>query len=337
MNHQPHSRGQLRLLFCGTPNFAVPTLKHLLAQPDFEIIAAITQPDRPRGRGQEVSFSAIKETALAANLPVFQPESIRTPESEQFLHNADCDAIVIIAYGQIIPGRLLTIPRLGWINSHASLLPKYRGAAPIQWAIVNGETTTGITTMRIDAGMDTGEILLQQETPIGSNETTPELAARLAEISASVMAKTLIILRDNTIHPKPQIHENASPAPLLRKEDGRIDWSQPAQTVFNRMRAFTPWPGSYSTFRGTPCHLLFSGTATHGCAPNESSSPLHPSAEAQPAPPPGTISLQNATLLVSCGQKTLLRVSRVKLEGRKQISAQEFVNGNHVQDGERFA
>ena len=326
----------MRLLFCGTPNFAVPTLKHLLAQPDFEIAAVITQPDRPKGRGQEVSFSPVKETALAANLPIFQPEKIRTPESEQFLRNSNPDAIVIIAYGQIVPARLLTIPKLGWINSHASLLPKYRGAAPIQWAIANGETKTGITTMRIDAGMDTGEILLQQETPIASNETTPELAARLAEISAALMAATLRGLRDNTIHPNPQNHADATLAPLLKKADGRIDWSQPGQVIYNRMRAFTPWPGSYSTFRATPLQLLFSGTATLGCAPNETPAPLHPPSEAQPTPPPGTISLQNRELLIHCGQKTLLHVSRVKLEGRKQISAQEFVNGNHVQDGERF-
>jgi methionyl-tRNA formyltransferase len=337
----------VRILFCGTPQFAVPTLKHLLAQPDFEIAAVITQPDRPRGRGHEVSFSPVKEIALAANLLVFQPEKIRTPESEQFLRNANPDAIVIIAYGQIIPAGLLTIPKLGWINSHASLLPKYRGAAPIQWAIANGESKAGITTMRIDVGMDTGEILLQQETPIGSNETTPELAARLAGISATLMAETLRGLRDSTIHPKPQLHENATLAPLLKKEDGRIDWSQPAQTIFNRMRAFTPWPGSYSTFRAAPCQLLFRSTdySAPSCAlgemnlfgaPNESSSPSHPSVTTSPAPLPGSISLQNGNLLVSCGQKTLLQVSRVKLEGRKQISAQEFANGNHVQDGERF-
>src|SRR5262249_13612510 len=155
----------VRLLFCGTPSFAVPSLKHLLALPDFALVSAITQPDRPRGRGHDISFSAVKEAALSAKVPVYQPEKIRTPESEQFLREAIPDAIVIIAYGQIIPARLLSIPRLGWINLHASLLPKYRGAAPIQWAIADGEsTTTGVSTMRIDAGMDTGDIILQRET-----------------------------------------------------------------------------------------------------------------------------------------------------------------------------
>jgi len=200
--------------------------------------------------------------------------------------------------------------------------------------------------MRIDAGMDTGEILLQKETPIGPHETAPELAARLAEISAPLIAETLRCLRDATIHPKPQNHADATLAPLLKKEDGRIDWSQPAQIIYNRMRAFTPWPGSYSTFRASPCHLFGStdysapsravGEMNPVCAPNETPAPLQPSAQAQPTLPPGTISIQNNELVIHCGQKTLLHLSRVKLEGRRQISAREFVNGNHVQDGERF-
>src|SRR5215472_19071616 len=169
----------MRLAFCGTPEFAVPSLKYLLAQPDFEILSVYTQPDRPRGRGREVSFSPVKEVALAAGIPVMQPEKVRMQEVEAHLWNLELDAIVIIAYGQIIPKRLLPIPRLGWINLHASLLPKYRGAAPIQWAIANGETATGNTTIRIDAGMDTGEILLQQEMTIGPDETSLELGARL--------------------------------------------------------------------------------------------------------------------------------------------------------------
>jgi methionyl-tRNA formyltransferase len=310
----------VRLLFCGTPNFAVPTLKHLLAQPDFEIAAVITQPDRPRGRGQEVSFSPVKQTALAANIPIFQPEKIRTPESEQFLRQANPDAIVIIAYGQIIPARLLNIPKLGWINSHASLLPKYRGAAPIQWAIANGETKTGITTMRIDAGMDTGDMLLQRETPIASNEATPELAARLAELSADAMAETLRGLRDGTIHPTPQDHSKVAMAPLLKKEDGRIDWSLPAQTIFNRMRAFTPWPGASAEFRGATCQLQGQPVS------KDHASKLSP----------GEIRFERSELLVGCGSETLLEVSRVKVEGRKEVSALEFANGAHLQSEEHF-
>src|SRR6266568_5499117 len=174
----------MRLIFCGTPQFAVPTLKHLLAKSDFEVIAVITQPDRPRGRGQQLSVSPVKEVALAAQLPVHQPEKIRAPEVQQLLEKLTPDVIVIIAYGQIIPARLLAIPRFGWINLHASLLPKYRGAAPIHWAIANGETRTGLTTMRIDAGLDTGDILLQSEIAIGRDETAPELSKRMAEAGA---------------------------------------------------------------------------------------------------------------------------------------------------------
>jgi len=310
----------LRLLFCGTPQFAIPTLKYLLAQPDFEILAVITQPDRPKGRGREVSSSPVKETALAANINVFQPEKIRTPESEQFLRAATPEAIVIIAYGQIIPARLLNIPKLGWINSHASLLPQYRGAAPIQWAIANGETKTGITTMRIDAGMDTGDMLLQRETLIGLNETTPELAARLAEISAPLMAETLRGLRDGTLQPTAQDHSKASAARLLKKEDGHINWNLLAQPIFNRLRGFTPCPGAYAEFRGATCHLQGQPV------PKDHASNLSP----------GEIRLERSELLVGCGDETPLGVSRVKVEGRKEVSAFEFANGARLQSGEHF-
>ncbi len=227
----------MRIAFCGTPSFAVPTFRHLLAQEDFEIVGVITQPDRPRGRGREISFSPVKEAALTAKVAVQQPEKIRAPEVEELLQGLAPDCIVIIAYGQIIPAKLLPIPRLGWINLHASLLPNYRGAAPINWAIVNGETRTGVTTMQIDAGMDTGDMLLQREIEIGPKETAPELAARMAEIGAPLMAETLRGLAAGTIVPKPQNHAEASSAPILRKEDGRIDWKRPASEIYNRMRA----------------------------------------------------------------------------------------------------
>jgi methionyl-tRNA formyltransferase len=309
----------MRLLFCGTPNFAVPTLQHLLAQPDFQIAAVITQPDRPRGRGHDVSFSPVKEVALAAKIPIFQPDKIRNADSEQFLREVNPDAIVIIAYGQIIPARLLSIPRLGWINLHASLLPKYRGAAPIQWAIANGESVTGITTMRIDAGMDTCDILLQRETPIGPTDTTPQLAKRLSELGAPLIGETLRGLRDNTLKPQPQDHSAATLAPLLKKEDGQINWQQPAQVIHNRMRGFTPWPGAYTRFRATACHLLG-----------------QPASNSFSAGAPGQILYDRKELLVACGQQSFLHVSYVKPEGRKQVSAVDFANGAHVRSGEHF-
>ncbi len=288
----------MRIVFCGTPSFAVPTLKHLLAQKDFEVAGVITQPDRPRGRGHEVSFSAVKEAALAAKVAVHQPEKIRAAESEALLRKLAPDYVMIIAYGQIVPARLLPIPKLGWINLHASLLPKYRGAAPINWAIANGGTLTGLTTMRIDAGMDTGDMLLNRELEIGAHETAPELTIRMAELGA----------------------------PLLKKEDGRIDWKRPAIEIYNRMRGFAPWPGAYTTFRGQSCHLWGEVVSKEGSA----------SVPAGADPEPGTLFFEKNEFFVWCGDATVLRLRAVKLEGRKQVSAAEFANGAHLKSGERF-
>jgi methionyl-tRNA formyltransferase len=308
------------MVFCGTPQFAVPSLKKLLSQPEFEIAGVFTQPDRPRGRGNEVSFSPVKEVAQAAGIPIHQPEKIRTPENEEKLRGLSPDVIVIIAYGQIIPARLLPIPRLGWINLHASLLPKYRGAAPIAWAIANGETVTGNTTMRIDAGMDTGDMLLQQELAIGPQETAPELAVRLAEAGAGLMIETLHGLEAGALTPRKQEHAAASLAPILKREDGLVDWSQCAQVIYNRMRGFAPWPGAYTRFRGQTCHV-------GGQPLNKETSPAAP----------GTLLLQHGKLYVACGAATVMELTHVKLEGRKQISATEFANGARLQTGEHFA
>jgi methionyl-tRNA formyltransferase len=323
----------LRLVFCGTPQFAVPSLKSLLAQSDVEILAVITQPDRPSGRGRQVSFSPVKQTALKAGLPLHQPPKIRAPEFQELLEQLGPDAIVIIAYGQIIPARLLPIPKLGWINLHGSLLPKYRGAAPIQWSIANGESITGLTTMRIDAGMDTGDTLLQEEISIGAKETAPELAARMSEAGAPLMLNTLRGLASGTIPPRPQNHELASNAPLLKKEDGRIDWQQSAQQIFNRLRGFTPWPGALTTFRGQTCQIWGE--------PVTAEPKLASNMDTNAAPQvPGTLLLDvtggSPNWLVVSGHTTVLRLAAVKLEGRRQVSALEFANGAHLTSGDRF-
>jgi methionyl-tRNA formyltransferase len=320
----------MRIVFCGTPQFAVPALKHLLAQPDFQIIAAITQPDRPRGRGHQVSFSPVKEAAVGVGIPVYQPEKIRAPEAQELLQKLAPDVIVIIAYGQIIPARLLPIPKLGWINLHASLLPKYRGAAPINWAIVNGETKTGATSMRIDAGMDTGEILLQREMEIGTAETAPELAARMSELGAPLMVETLRGLAAGTIIPRRQAHEHASSAPMLKKEDGRVDWSRPAQEIFNRIRGFAPWPGAYTGFRGQICHI-WGEPASNDLGEQGPASGK--------ATIPGSLVIPKSgqkEVLVHCGSATYLRLLSVKLGGREQVSAVEFANGAHLLTSEHF-
>jgi methionyl-tRNA formyltransferase len=322
----------MKVVFCGTPQFAVPTLRHLLTQPEFEIAAVVTQPDRPSGRGMQVSFSPVKQAALAAAVPVHQPEKIRSPGSQDILQSIAPDVIVIIAYGQIIPARLLPIPKFGWINLHASLLPKYRGAAPINWAIVHGETKSGLTTMRIDAGMDTGDMLLQTEMAIGPRETTPELAARLAEAGAPLMVDTLKSLAAGTLAPRPQDHAEATYAPLLKKEDGRIDWSRSAIEIYHRMRGFTPWPGAYTTFRERTCHLLGEPVSNE----QESSSRQSTTMPGR-AFPPGTIRVSGAGLYVSCGGATELRVLSVKRDGGKKLDALEFAAGARLTEGERFA
>jgi methionyl-tRNA formyltransferase len=317
---------RLRIVFCGTPQFAVPSLKKLLSEPGFAILGVFTQPDRPRGRGQEVSFSPVKETAVSAQIPVYQPAKIRAPEIEEQLRTLAPDVIAIIAYGQIIPSRLLSIPRLGWINLHASLLPKYRGAAPIQWAIANGETVTGNTTMRIDAGMDTGEMLLQQELAIGLNETSPELSARLAEAGAALMVETLNDLQFGKLMSRPQDSEGVSYAPILKREDGRIDWGKSAQEIYNHMRGFTPWPGAFTDFRGQTCHVWgqpFDAQAM-------------PASRTASFESPGTLVHEHGNCWVTCGAATRIELSHVKLEGRKRVSAAEFANGARLQPGERF-
>ncbi|HEX8765432.1 MAG TPA: methionyl-tRNA formyltransferase, partial [Candidatus Acidoferrum sp.] len=261
---------------------------------------------------------------------VHQPEKIRAPEVQQLLENVAPDVIVIIAYGQIVPARLLAIPKHGWINLHASLLPKYRGAAPVHWVIANGETHSGLTTMRIDAGMDTGDILLQREMEIDPAETTPELARRMSEAGAPLMEETLRGLATGTIVPRAQNPADATVAPLLKKEDGRIDWNRPAQDIYNRMRGFAPWPGAYTAFRGQTCHLW-------GEPAPESSLPAgnHPSLAATQSAP-GTLFGFKNDWFASCGNATLLRLQSVKLEGRKQVRLSEFVSGARLKPGERF-
>jgi methionyl-tRNA formyltransferase len=310
----------LRIVFCGTPAFAVPALRHLIAQPDFQIVGVVTQPDRPRGRGQETGSSPVKDVAIEVGVNVFQPVKIKSEEAFSYFKQVAPDAVVIIAYGQIIPARLIEIPRLGWINVHGSLLPKYRGAAPINWAIVNGETRTGLTTMQIDAGMDTGPMLLKYETAIAPDETAPELASRLAEAGAPLIVETLRRLDRGEIAPTPQDNSQATFAPPLKKEDGRIDWSLDAQTIYNRIRGLQPWPGAFTSFRGKNCQVLGLPAAQ----------PSHTAA-------PGTLTVSSDDLVVACGAGTALRLEFLQLEGRNRVTAREFANGARLAPGERFS
>src|SRR5579883_1394925 len=244
----------MRLVFLGTPAFAVPTLEHIV-EAGHQVLAVVTQPDRPRGRGQHPAPPPVKEAALRLGLPVSQPERIRRPEAVEHLRALEPEAMVVVGYGQIIPQSIIDIAPRGIINVHASLLPKYRGAGPIQWAILNGETRTGVTTMRIDAGLDTGDMLLKAETEIGPDETAIELGNRLATMGARLLVETLPGLAAGTIVPEKQDAAQATYAPLLKKEDGRIDWSRPAAAIHNQVRGLQPWPGAYTDFRGQKLHI----------------------------------------------------------------------------------
>ena len=300
------------LIFLGTPTFAVPTLERIV-DAGHRVSAVFTQPDRPKGRGGLLTASPVKEAALRLGLPVHQPERIRHPDVVERLKQMNPDAMVVVGYGQIIPQAIIDIPKLGIINVHASLLPKYRGAAPIQWAVANGETRTGVTTMRIDAGLDTGDMLLKWDTEIGSEETALELGARLADAGAELLVKTL---RDNPT-PVKQNSAEATYAPILKKEDGEIDWSWPASKIFNRSRGFQPWPGAYSYFRGQMFHIWksrVSGEALQG--------------------EPGLMSAMDKRLLIACGDRTELELIEVQVEGRKRMSGTAFMNGHHLKDTE---
>ncbi|HUJ33320.1 MAG TPA: methionyl-tRNA formyltransferase [Candidatus Acidoferrum sp.] len=313
----------LRIVFCGTPAFALPSLRHLLTQRDFQLEGVITQPDRPRGRGHAVAGSPVKDAALDAGIAVYQPEKIRSESAMNYFKRVAPDAVVIIAYGQIVPQALLDIPRLGWINLHASLLPKYRGAAPINWAIVNGETRTGVTTMQVNAGLDMGPILLTREVGIASDETAIDLAARLAEIGAPLVAETLRNLDCGEISPEPQDDSQATFAPLLKKEHGRIDWSQPAQAIYNRIRGLQPWPGAFTSFRGKTCQIW-------GRPALDANIAASPGSILSPAIPRG------GELAVACGDGTALRLEFLQLEGRKRVTTREFASGAHLTPSDRF-
>ena len=272
----------LNLVFCGTPAFAVPTLEKLV-EAGFSVPLVVTQPDRPKGRGMELALSPVKQRALQLGLQVSQPDKIRN--NEEFrgqLARIAPDAIIVVGYGRIIPQWMIDLPPLGNLNLHASLLPKYRGAAPIQWAIARGESVSGVTTMRIDAGLDTGDILLQEEIPIAPEDTAVTLAPRMAAIGADLMVETLRGLQAGTVHPRPQDHARATLAPILKKEDGQIDFQLTAREILNRLRGFQPWPGAYTTFRGKNLHIWAAQAVERAAAAAE-------------------ITVQSGRLFVGCG------------------------------------
>jgi methionyl-tRNA formyltransferase len=303
----------MRLVFLGTPSFAAPTLEACVAV-GHDVVSVLTQPDRPSGRGQRLAAPPVKQAALRLGLSVYQPERVRRPEAIEHLRAQNADAMVVVGYGQIIPQSVIDLAPLGIINVHASLLPRYRGAGPVQWAIVRGETVTGVTTMKINAGLDTGDMLLKAETEIGPEETAPELAERLSLMGARLLVETLD--RIGEITPEPQDDAQASYAPIIKKEDGRIDWTESALAVHNRARGMQPWPGAHTTFRGQTLHLWKTRPHLRGAA--------HPG--------PGQF-LTLKPPVVCCGEGAVELVE-VQLEGRKRIAGADFVNGQRLSENE---
>jgi methionyl-tRNA formyltransferase len=310
----------MKLIFCGTPQFAVPTLERLIAE-KYEIDLVMTNPDEPSGRGYEVRPSPVKQAALKAGLEPFQPLKLKDESTVRFLSKFSPDFIVVVAYGHIIPKWMIELPKYGCVNLHASLLPKYRGAAPIQWAIMRGEPVTGVTTMKIDEGLDTGDILLKSEVPIRGDDTTESLSQRLSGVAADLMGETLAKLARAEVQPQPQDDAQATFAPALKKEDGRIAWRLRAEEIGWRVRGLRPWPGAYTSFRSKNLHV-WSAAAVMG--------------QAEPGREPGTLLPERGTLRVVCGQNTLLEIHEVQLEGRKRLPARDFLNGVRPAPGERL-
>src|SRR5271169_5754677 len=298
------------LVFCGTPTFAVPTLEKLVAA-GFRVKLVVTQPDRASGRGMELAASPVKRAALELGLPIVQPDKIKSnDEFRAQLERIAPEAIIVVGYGRIIPQWMLDVPRLGNLNLHASLLPKYRGAAPIQWAIASGESITGVTIMRLDAGLDTGDTLMQAEEPIQPEDTALTLGPRLAEAGSELMICALAGSANGTLQQQPQDDFQATLAPILTREDGLIDFSRTATETWNRLRGFQPWPGAFTTFRGKNLQL-------HSAVP----------APGVAAVKATRFTVENDRLLLGFALGTALEILDLQMEGKKRMSARNFVNG----------
>ncbi len=312
----------MKLVFCGTPQFAVPTLQALVAA-GHEIPLVISQPDRPVGREQQLTAPPVKQAALAAGLSITQPEKIRNnAEFRAQLQAIAPECIVVVAYGRIIPPWMLALPRFGCINLHASLLPKYRGAAPIQWAVANGDAFTGNTTMLLEEGLDTGPILLQQTHEIGPHQTAADMFAMLSHAGAPLVVETLAGLAGGSLQPQPQNPSFATFAPLLTREDGRMDFAErTAHALYNRWRGFQPWPGAFTAFRGKKLIVHRMAVAAE------------PAAAGEHVLEPGRICVEGRRLLVACVGNTWLELIEVQLEGKKRMPAADFLHGHGIQGG----
>ncbi len=307
----------MEIIFLGTPDFAVPTLERILSA-GHRVPLVVTQPDRPKGRKQELTRSPVKAAALRHGLALYQPERLRRAEAVEHLRGVKHNAMVVVGYGQIIPQVVIDMAPLGIINVHASLLPELRGAGPIQWSIARGYERTGVTTMQINAGLDTGDILLQWDTPIGENETAPELSLRLAEAGADLLVRTLAEVVSGQMQPKPQNDTFATYAPIIKKNDGRIDWQNPARRIHDLIRGLQPWPGAQTSFRGQSLHLWRSRLVPQRWDL-----------------PPGALVFEHGVFTIG-GDGAALELLEVQLEGRKKMMADVFANGHRLTHADRL-
>ncbi len=309
-----------RLIFMGTPAFAVPSLNALI-EGGHEILAVVTRPDKPRGRGREPSPSAVKAAATGRGIPVLTPANIRDEGFTKLLKDMAPEFIVVVAFGRILPESVLNIPPGGCVNLHASLLPGYRGAAPINWAIINGDRETGVSTMFMDAGLDTGPVLLEKKVAIGDDDTAEDLAVSLSNEGAALLKETIALLSEGRLKPRPQDDSKATFAPVLKKEDGRIDWTKGSEEIRNLIRGLYPWPGAYTQWKGLL--KIHSALAHTGPGVNAVASP-------------GTvIGVQGGTIDVACGEG-VLRITELQPENKRRMSAAEFISGYRIGKGERF-
>lgn len=308
------------IVFMGTPDFATGTLRALLAS-RYCVQAVFTQPDKPKGRGGRVQMPPVKEIALEAGIPVYQPKRIRDPENLEILKNYQPDAIVVVAFGQIIPEEILTLPPWGCINVHASLLPSYRGAAPIQWAVINGEKVSGVTTMRMDTGLDTGDMIMKEQVALDRDETGGSLFEKLSRMGADLLIRTLEALENGTARFEPQPEESPTPyAGMLKKEMGLIDWSRPARSIECLVRGLNPWPSAYTRYRGKMLKIWAAQVEEDGLSREEEK--------------PGTIlEAEGKTLKIRTGDG-VLRIKELQLEGKKRMETDAFLRGYRMTPGE---
>lgn len=309
----------MKIVFMGSSTFAIPTLVGLFEN-GYSLAAVITQPDKPSGRGQLLQAPPIKDQALEIHIPIHQPRSLKDDAARSLFQALSPDMLVVVAYGKILPPWLLQLPRYGAINLHGSLLPKYRGAAPIQWAVANGEQETGVSTMQIDEGLDTGPVFLSQKSSIDPDESVQELSQRLSGIGSELVIRTIEGIENGTLKPTPQDGSKASLAPIIEKKDGFIDWTDPARRIHDRVRAFTPWPGATTRFRETVCKILKTRVGGRD----------------QTGSQPGVIFASGKLLAVASGDSGFVEILELQPENRKPVRGFEFANGARIQPGEKF-